>query len=175
MILSGKTTSGILHALMCTCQADFWARVLCSLASEDACFRMKITLGVVLLQSLVFHVCVLDCSRNGSGKRPYLWVQEKIVYIRQGTQNAGLCPSELLWQLLLTLLSISSGNCVIYSSLILGTDVFRDWPFLGCSSCVSLVTAANFRLFFNVAILLKGKRYAVLKNELVFLVINLRL
>ena len=53
---------------------------------------------------------------------------------------------------LLTLPSISSETCVVYSSLILGTDVFRDWPFLGCSSCVSLVTAANFRLFLNVAI-----------------------
>ena len=53
---------------------------------------------------------------------------------------------------LVTLPSISSETCVIYSSLILGTDVFRDWPFLGCSSCVSLVTAATFRLFLNVAI-----------------------
>ena len=53
---------------------------------------------------------------------------------------------------LVTLLSISSETCVIYSSLILGTDVFRDWPFLGCSSCVSSVTAANYRLFLNVAI-----------------------
>ena len=50
---------------------------------------------------------------------------------------------------LVTLPSICSETCVIYSSLILGTDVFRDWPFLGFSSCVSLVTAANFRLFFR--------------------------
>ena len=49
-----------------------------------------------------------------------------------------------------TLPSISSETCVIYSSLILGTNVFRDWPFLGYSSCISLVTAANFRLFLNV-------------------------
>ena len=53
---------------------------------------------------------------------------------------------------LVTLPSISSEICVIYSSLILGTDVFRDWPFLGYSSWVSLVTAAIFRLFPNVAI-----------------------
>ena len=52
----------------------------------------------------------------------------------------------------LTLPSISSETCVIYPSLILGTDVFRDWPFLGCSSCVSLVPAANFRLFLKVVI-----------------------
>ena len=59
--------------------------------------------------------------------------------------------------LLVTLPSISSESCVIYSSLILGTEVFRDWSFLGFSSCFSLVTAANFPLFLNVAIFLKGK------------------
>ena len=51
----------------------------------------------------------------------------------------------------MTLPSIFSETCVIYSSLILGTDVFRDWPILGFSSFISLVTAANFRLFLNVA------------------------
>ena len=77
---------------------------------------------------------------------------------------------------LLTLSSISSETCGIYSSLILGTDVFRDWPFLGFSSCVSLVTAANLRLFLNVAIFLKGKCYAIMKTELVlYLLIKLRL
>ena len=71
------------------------------------------------------------------------------------------------WDSFLVILpSISSETCVIYSSLILGTDVFRDWPLLGFSSCVSLVTAANFRLFLNVAIFLKGKCYAVMKTEL---------
>ena len=73
---------------------------------------------------------------------------------------------------LVTLPSTSSETCVIYSSLILGTDVFRDWPFLGCSSCVSLVTAANFRLFLNLAIFLKGKCYADMKTGLVFLFVN---
>ena len=59
--------------------ANFWARVLGSQAAEDACFRMKITVGVVLIRSLVFHVCVAECSRNDYGVRPYLWVQEKFV------------------------------------------------------------------------------------------------
>ena len=58
---------------------------------------------------------------------------------------------------LVTLPSISSESCVICSSLMLGTDVFRDWPFLGFSSCVPLVTAANVRLFLNVAIFSKKK------------------
>ena len=29
--------------------------------------------------------------------------------------------------------------------------MFRDWPFLGSSSWVSRATAANFRLFIDVA------------------------
>ena len=66
---------------------------------------------------------------------------------------------------LVTLPSISLETCVIYCSLVLGTDVFRDSPFLGCSSCLSLVTAANFRLFLDVAIFLKGKCYAVMKTQ----------
>ena len=59
--------------------ANFWARILCSLAAEDAYFTMRITLGVVLIRSLFFHVCVPECSRKGSGVRSYLWVQEKFV------------------------------------------------------------------------------------------------
>ena len=70
---------------------------------------------------------------------------------------------------LVTLPSISWEICVKYFSLILGTDVCRDWPFLGRSSGVSPVTAANFRLFLNVDIFLKGKCYAVMKTELVFI------
>ena len=70
---------------------------------------------------------------------------------------------------LVTLPSIFSETCVIYSSLIQGTDVFRDWPFLGCSSCVSLVTAANFHLFLIIRMFLKGKCYAVMKTELFFI------
>ena len=63
-----------------------------------------------------------------------------------------------------TLPSISSEACVIYSALILGTDVFREWPFLRCSSSVSIVTAAKFRLFLNVAIFLKEKCYSVYED-----------
>ena len=48
------------------------------------------------------------------------------------------------WDSFLVILpSISSETRVIYSSLILGTDVFRDWPFLGCSSTYSV--SLNFR------------------------------
>ena len=62
-----------------TVKTVFRVRVLCSLAAEDACFRMRVTLGVVLIRSLVGHVCVPEYSRNGFGMRPYLLVEEKLV------------------------------------------------------------------------------------------------
>ena len=71
--------------------------------------------------------------------------------------------------------SISSETCAIFRSLILGRDVFRDWPFLGCSSSVSLVTSANFRLFLKVAIFLKEKCYELMKTELLLFVIQLEI
>ena len=61
-------------------------------------FRMVIILGTILIWFLVFHLCVPECSRNGSGVRPYMWVQENFVYFRQRTKNVGLCPAELLGQ-----------------------------------------------------------------------------
>ena len=58
--------------------------------------RMKIILRTNLVCFPVSHVCVPECSRNGSGVRPYLWVQKKLDQFRQSTQNAGLCPAVLL-------------------------------------------------------------------------------
>ena len=71
--------------------------------------------------------------------------------------------------------SISYEVCVIYSS-IPGTDVFHDWSFLGCSSCVSLATAAKFGFILNVAIFLKGKMRRSYEDWIsFFLTINMRL
>ena len=52
---------------------------------------------------------------------------------------------------LVTLPSISSKTCAIYSSLIPGADEFCDWLLLGYT-CVSVAIAAICRLFLNVAI-----------------------
>ena len=66
------------------------------------------------------------------------------------------CENSVLlnfWEsFLVTLPSISSEGCVMYSRLIPGTDMVRDWLFLVCSSCVSCETVANFRLFLKIAI-----------------------
>ena len=67
---------------------------------------------------------------------------------------------------LVILPSISSKTCVIYSSLLLETDVFCDWRLLGSSSCVSFETAAYFRLFLNVAIHFEREKFStVVKTE----------
>ena len=47
--------------------AIFWARVLRLLVAEDACFRMRITMGVVLILSLVFTKSPQGRPRSGSG------------------------------------------------------------------------------------------------------------
>ena len=66
---------------------------------------------------------------------------------------------------LVTLHSISSETCVIHSPVILGADVFCDWLF-PVISCVSLATAANFRLFLIAAITSRKKCSTVVKTEL---------
>ena len=59
---------------------------------------------------------------------------------------------------LVTLSSISSDTKVMYSSVIPGTNLFRDWLFLA----PSLETAANYCLFLSFAILRKkGKAQQV--------------
>ena len=126
------------------------------LTDRGSHFRMRITLGVVLIRSLLFRFCVPECSGTVSECVP-------ICGFRRNSSSLDRAPkmqdSVLLnsWDnFSVTLRSISSEICVIYSSLTLGKEVFRDWPFLRCCLCVSLVTAANFRLFLKVAIL-EGK------------------
>ena len=45
----------------------FWAKDMCSLALEDPSFRMRITLGAVLIRSLVCARCGPGCLRSGFG------------------------------------------------------------------------------------------------------------
>ena len=136
---------------------SFWARVLCNLAAEDACFRMRITLGVVLIRSLVFHIFVPECV-------PICWFKRNSSNLDRATKMRDFVRLNSWDNFILTLLSISSEICVICSSLILGADVFRDWPFLECYFCVSLVTAVNIRLFRNVAIFLNEKMLRSYEN-----------
>ena len=130
----------------------FWARILCSLAAEDACFRMRVTLGVVLIRSLVFTFVFRNVPGTVLECVCICWFQRNSSNLDRASEMRDSIRLNSWDSFLVILPSISSETCVIYSSLILGTDVFRDWPFLGFSSCVSLVTAANFRLFLNAAI-----------------------
>ena len=149
---TGKSANGNGHwqIFLINCKLGrslFWFRVnwVARLTDRKLIFRMEIILGTIPSWLLVFCVCIPGWSRNGSGECPYLGFQEKLVKFRQSTQNAGLCFSK-------TLHSISWEFCITFSSMILGTDVLRDWPFLSCFSCVSLDKAANYLLFLNVAI-----------------------
>ena len=47
--------------------AFFWARVLCHLVVEEACFRMRVTLGVILIRSLAYAKYLPGRLRSGSG------------------------------------------------------------------------------------------------------------
>ena len=146
-----------------------WVNWMTGLTNGGSHFRMKITLEVVLIRSLVFHVCVPECSRNGSGVRPYLWVQEKIVLFRQSTQNAGLCPAELLGQFFsdsaFNLLR-NLGDIILVNSRN-GRVSWLTVPrmFLLCFSCIG----CQLSFVSQRCHLLKGKCYTVMKTELVFL------
>ena len=115
---------------------------------------IEIILGMVPSGFPVFKATIPGCSRNGSGTYPYLRVQKKFVKFGQSTQNTSLCSTNFLGQFFSNLASISSETCVIYSSVIPGTNVFWDWMFLALS-CVSLETTASFCLSLRVAITLE--------------------
>ena len=125
-------------------------------------FRIAIILGTILIWFLVFHVCVpervLICRLNRNSSK-----------LDRASENRDSVPLKSWDSFLRALSSNLSETNVINSPLILRTDVFRDWPFLGCSICVFLVTAANFRLCLIVAILLEGKCHSVMKTEFVLI------
>ena len=131
-------------------------------------FRTKIILGTVLVW---FWFSVLE-FRDDPGTVPDC---ARTCGFRINSSNLNRGPRIRLFVLLkswyslfVTLLSIVSDTWVIYSSILLGTVVFRDCRFLGCSSWLSLATAANFLLFLSAAIL-KGKNdRTVFKTELLF-------
>ena len=60
--------------------AVFWARVLCHLVVEEARFRMRVTLGVILIRSLVYTKCVPGHLRSGCGMALNEWFHEKVVF-----------------------------------------------------------------------------------------------
>ena len=69
-LLSWKCTGGAVCDFLVNCchhdVAIFWARVSRRLVVEDACFRIRITLGVVLIRSLVWAICVKGRLRSCS-------------------------------------------------------------------------------------------------------------
>ena len=146
-----------------------WVNWMTGLTDGGSHFRMRITLGVVLIRSLVFHAWVPECSRNGSGVRPYLWVQMKFVWFRQSTQNAGLCPAELLGQFFSdSVFNLLRNLCDIF--LVDSRNGRVSWLavpriFLLCFACNGCI----FSFPSQRCHLLKGKCYTAMKTELVFI------
>ena len=56
-----------------------WARILHSLALRDPHFRLRITLGVVRIRSMVCAECVPGCLRSGFGVALIKRVQKKLI------------------------------------------------------------------------------------------------
>ena len=127
------------------------------------CNRWELHFGIGIIQGTipsgfpVFDVIVPGCSRNGYGASPHLRVQKKFVKFRQSTQNTWLRLDKFLGQFIRDLLSIYPETWVMNCSVIPGVNVFSDWPLL-VLYCVSLETAASFRLFLSVAIILREEK-----------------
>ena len=134
-----------------------WVNWIAGLTDKELKFRTGITLGTSSDWFLPFHVFIPRCSRNSSGECPYPWIQENSSISGRAPEMRDSVLMNYWDSFLVTLPSIFSETCVTYGSLIVGTNVFRDWPFLRCSSCAFLEMAASFRLILNVAIFLKGK------------------
>ena len=74
------TRGGVSDFFVNTCQhvvALFLVSVLCRLVDEDARFRMRITLGFVLILSLACAKCISGRLPSGSGVALKQWVHEE--------------------------------------------------------------------------------------------------
>ena len=73
---------------------------------------------------------------------------------------------------LVTLPSVFSKTCLMYSSVIPGTDVFCDWLPVGCFSCLSVETTARFCRFLNVPSLVKKETCSTVVGTELFVFLN---
>ena len=143
-----------------------WVRILRSLTLRYACFRKKITLRVVLIRSLVCAICVPGCLRSG----PELAGSEETRQVGREHLKCNSLSYWTPWTVFLLLYLEFPETCVIKSSCDLVTLVFYARLLLGCSSQVSLLRAASFRLFLRVAIFYRkmtnsGKDWIILLEK----------
>ena len=153
-ILTSWTSWQMLLLWRASAGSESWIKWIVGLIDWGFHFRVDISLGTIPICFFFFSTFVF---RDVPGTVPEC---VRIYGFKKNSSNSDRGPkmreSVLLssWDsFLVTLPSISSETCVIWFSLTLGTKVFRNGSFRGCSSTVSLVTAANFRLFLNVAII----------------------
>ena len=142
---------------ICCCEGFFslWAVELTRVMKKIPHFGVGIVWGTIPSGLPVFWIIVPGCSRNSHGTSPNLWVQEEIIKLWQGSQDAWLCSAKFPWEL--------SGNSTFNLLRDLGDETLeliqgQVRSVLYCFYCLqdfSLKTAANFFLFLNVAILLR--------------------
>ena len=111
--------------------AFLWAKVSCRLVVEDACFSMRITLGVVFIRSLVCAKCVPGRLRSGCGMA---WINGFMRKSSRRDYASNMRFSALLnsWDnFFVNLPSISSEIWVMCSSCDLGTFEFCAKLLLG--------------------------------------------
>ena len=127
------------------CVVSFlWASVLCHPVIEEACFRMRVTLGVILICSPTYTKHVAGRIRSGSGVP---WISG---FMRK-TSSCASAPSMRFSVLLNScenfLVTLSSISSEIWSSCDLGTFEFCVKLLLGCSSQFFLFKGARFLCF----------------------------
>ena len=69
------------------------------LGGRELHFRSRIVWGTILIGSLVFEIAAPRCSRNSYGTNPNLRVQEELIKLWQGSQDAWFCSAKFLWEL----------------------------------------------------------------------------
>ena len=121
-----------------------WVKWIAGLINWGLHSRLDTILGMIPSWFVVLHVRVPGCF-SGLPESVRIGGLKGNSFLLPSDQNAGLYPAEVLKGFLLNLHSISWDIREIYCFLIPRTDVFRDWPFVGCFSGDSLKTAANFR------------------------------
>ena len=145
-----------------------WAVNLTRVAKKVPRFGAGIAWATIPSGFPVFWIVVPGCSRNSYGTGPKLWVQKKLLKFCQCTQDTWLCSAKFFWEFL----SYSAFNLlrnlrdVILSQIRVKRALSSTVSVL---SGVSLETAANFLLFFNVTMRLGEKFYQRWRLNFVFI------
>ena len=145
-----------------------WVSSNASRTNRKLHFRIRIILGTIHTEFPVLEVIGPDVSGTAPEHIPTCEFRGNSSCLDRSPKIRDSVRLISWHSFLVTLSSFSSEKWVMYSSVIPGIIVFCAWLFPEFP-CVSLETAAKFRLSFNVAIFLEvGKSSTVVETELSF-------